>query len=137
VALVVDTSGLYALIDADDAHHFEVRRFVEASTEALIIPITVIPEADDLVATRLGLRVELGMLRAIVAGEFSVEQVTQTDIDRCLALIETYGESNIGFVDASVVAVAERLKVTRVLTLDRRHFGMIRPAHCPALDLLP
>jgi uncharacterized protein len=33
--------------------------------------------------------------------------------------------------------MAERLGVTRLLTLDRRHFGLIRPRHCPALDILP
>ena len=48
-----------------------------------------------------------------------------------------YADSNIGFVDASIVAVAERLDIRKVLTLDRRHFGVIRPRHCPALDILP
>ena len=48
-----------------------------------------------------------------------------------------YADNPIGFVDASIVAVAERLGVRQVLPLDRRHFGQIGPRHCDALDLLP
>jgi hypothetical protein len=33
--------------------------------------------------------------------------------------------------------MAERLNVRRILTLDRRHFELIRPRHCPAFELLP
>jgi predicted nucleic acid-binding protein len=42
-----------------------------------------------------------------------------------------------GGVDASVIAVAERFGVERIATLDRRHFGVVRPKHTPALTLLP
>jgi len=43
----------------------------------------------------------------------------------------------LGVVDASIVAVAERLVVTTVATLGRRHFSVMRPAHCHAFELLP
>jgi hypothetical protein len=56
---------------------------------------------------------------------------------RILELMRQYADNAIGFVDASIVAVAERLGVRRILTLDRRHFGQIRPRHCDALDILP
>jgi predicted nucleic acid-binding protein len=48
-----------------------------------------------------------------------------------------YADSDIGFVDASIVAVAERLNVRKIVTLDRRHFGLIRPRHCEAFAILP
>jgi predicted nucleic acid-binding protein len=40
-------------------------------------------------------------------------------------------------VDASVVAAAERLAVTELATVDRRHFGVVRPRHAEAFVLLP
>jgi len=52
-------------------------------------------------------------------------------------LLETYRAADIGFVDASVIAVAERLGVVRIYTLDRRDFGIMRPAHAEAFELLP
>jgi predicted nucleic acid-binding protein len=36
-----------------------------------------------------------------------------------------------------VIALAERLGVTRVATLDQRHFSVVRPRHIPAFTLLP
>ena len=43
----------------------------------------------------------------------------------------------MGYVDASIVAIAERLNVTRIATLDQRHFRMMRPRHVDALTLPP
>ncbi|MDQ2738090.1 MAG: VapC toxin family PIN domain ribonuclease, partial [Actinomycetota bacterium] len=43
----------------------------------------------------------------------------------------------LGAVDATVIAVAERLGITEIATLDRRHFSVVRPAHVEAFTLLP
>lgn len=66
-----------------------------------------------------------------------IEPVLPVDLPRIIELMRQYADSDIGFVDASLVAVAERLGIRRVLTLDRRHFGLIRPRHCPALEIVP
>lgn len=52
-------------------------------------------------------------------------------------LVVTYGDLPLGTTDAAVVAVAERLKVTDVATLDWRHLTVVRPGHVDALTLLP
>lgn len=44
---------------------------------------------------------------------------------------------DLDFVDALIVAIAERLNITRLLTLDRRDFQIIRPKHCNSFELLP
>ncbi|MDJ1182374.1 hypothetical protein PMH09_04135 [Roseofilum sp. BLCC_M143] len=43
----------------------------------------------------------------------------------------------LDFVDASIAAVAERINVTRILTLDRRDFTILRPRHCDYFEILP
>lgn len=134
---LVDTSALFALADADSEAHASVRTYLERTQDLFLVPVTVLPEADYLVADRLGVGVELAMLRAIVGGEFRLEPVTAADVERCVELIEQYADSDIGFVDASLVAVAERLRITRILTLDRRHFQMLRPRHCAAFEIVP
>jgi predicted nucleic acid-binding protein len=48
-----------------------------------------------------------------------------------------YGDLDLGMVDATVVAVAERLGVDRIATIDRRDFTVIRPRHVEAFVLLP
>jgi predicted nucleic acid-binding protein len=52
-------------------------------------------------------------------------------------LVTTYGDLPLGTTDASVVAIAERLKLTEVATLDHRHFTVVRPTHVKALTLRP
>ena len=135
--ILVDTSGLYALLDRADTGHPAVSAFLRGNRESLILPVTVLPEADYLVSSRMGVAVELAMLTAVVSGELQLQTVTRADVARTAEIIEQYAGSDLGFVDASLVAVAERLRVTRVLTLDHRHFRMIRPRHCPAFELLP
>jgi uncharacterized protein len=43
----------------------------------------------------------------------------------------------VGFVDAAVPAIVERLGEPKLATLDRRHFSIMRPRHVDALELLP
>ena len=51
--------------------------------------------------------------------------------------MDAYPDLKIGLVDASVVAVAERLNISAIMTTDRRHFSVIRPQNCAAFTLLP
>ena len=76
------------------------------------------------------------MLRG-VATTFELVDFTADDLDRAIELIEQYADAEIGLVDASVVAIAERLRIARILTLDRRRFSFVKPRHCTALELVP
>jgi predicted nucleic acid-binding protein len=51
--------------------------------------------------------------------------------------VRRHSDANLDFVDALIVATAERLNITRLLTLDRRDFQLIRPKHCSSFELLP
>lgn len=137
MALILDTSGLYALMDTSDPAHTAARLVVGRSGDVMLLPSTVLPELDYLVGERLGLAAELAVLHSLVAGELRLEHPTTTDLVRCIELMEQYADSAIGLVDASVVAIAERLHITRVLTLDRRHFLMFRPRHAAAFEVIP
>ncbi|HLK12559.1 MAG TPA: VapC toxin family PIN domain ribonuclease [Candidatus Binatia bacterium] len=78
-----------------------------------------------------------GRARAYVerSHELAVEGLTTADLQRCRELVGDYPD--IGFVDASVVAIAERLRLRRIATTDRRHFAQVRPRHVRAFDLVP
>ena len=66
-----------------------------------------------------------------------LEPVEPPDWARIVELLEEYADMPLGIVDASVVAACERLGVTTLATLDRRHFSVVRPRHCEALTLVP
>ena len=88
-------------------------------------------------STRLGTGPEARFVADVAAGSFSVEPVATSDWTRILELVARYRDLRLGTVDASVVAAAERLQLTTLVTLDRRHFGAVRPAHAAAFDLVP
>lgn len=133
--LLVDTGILYALADADDDWHVRARDYLARTRELLLTPATVLPEVCYLLRERLGPGAELAFVRSLAAGELPVEDLTARDLGRCGELMERYPQ--IGFVDASVVAVAERLRIRMLATTDRRHFGTVRPRHATAFQLVP
>ena len=96
----------------------------------------MITEVAYLLASRLGLEPEVRFLGDLAAGAFSVEPVHPADWLRIADLVWRYRDLRLGTVDASVVAASERMGITDVATLDRRHFGVVRPSHVEALTIV-
>lgn len=135
--VLVDTGIIYALADRSDAWHIRSRNFVQNFKGTLIIPSTVIPEACYLLHTHLSQQAETAFIHSIVKRALRLEQVDEDDMGRAIELMNSYQDLSIGLVDASIVAVAERLKMSSIMTTDRRHFSVIKPKHCSAFTLLP
>ncbi len=137
MALILDTGPLYASLDRRDADHIACRRLIETVDEPLVIPAPVLVEVDYWVHARLQAGVFLALLDDIVAGAYRVEGLEPEDYPRVRELCDRYADADIGFVDAAVLAVVERLNESKLATLDHRHFGALRPRHVDALRLLP
>ena len=101
------------------------------------MPQLVIAEVTYLIETRLGWQAEMRFLGDLASGNFFTEPVLAGDWVRIAELVGRYRDLPLGTVDASVVALAERLGVHTVATLERRHFAVVRPKHVPSFDLLP
>lgn len=86
-------------------------------------------------AAHLGSKAEQKLVESLMNGEMTLEPLTLQDLPRILELLSRCVAAQIGFVDAAVVATAERLKISRILTTDRRDFSLIRPRHCKAFEL--
>lgn len=137
MALILDTGPLYAALDRSDADHAACRHLLESASETLIIPAPVLVEVEYWTHHRLGAGAWLALLADIELGAFVVEDLTATDYRRVRELCDRYADADIGFVDAAVLAITERLGEPKLATLDRRHFGALRPRHVEALTLLP
>lgn len=135
MAILVDTGILYALADADDRWHQPATTWLEDVSELLIVSVTALPEVAYLLHTRLGAAAELAFVQSLAGGELDVEDLRRTDLARSGEVMRRYPE--IGFVDASIVAMAERLKIETIATTDRRHFQRIRPKHTKSFTLVP
>ena len=134
--LVVDTSVLLAAADSADPDHDRCAQVIGAA-EPLVTTALVVAEAAYLIGRQLGAAAEAQLFRALANGELQVELITPGDAHRIAELIERYADLGLGGTDASLVVIAERLGVTRIATLDHRHFGVVRPNHAPAFELVP
>lgn len=135
MTLLLDSGAVYALADEDDRWHLPVRELILPAAETLLVPSTALCEVAYLLRSRLGETAERAFAESLSAGEMLVEDVTRRDLVRVVSLMKEY--PFLGFVDASVVAVAERLKLKSLVTTDRRDFGRVRPIHAKAFRLLP
>jgi uncharacterized protein len=132
---IVDAGPLYATVDASDADHDRSFHVLRRPDLRLVIPALVVAEFTYLVGRRLGPLVEAAFLRGLQG--FDVVAPAAGDWLRIGDLVERYANFPLGGTDASVVALAERLDVEVIITLDHRHFGPVRPRHCSAFRLLP
>ncbi|MBI2872154.1 MAG: PIN domain-containing protein [Chloroflexi bacterium] len=137
MALVLDTGPLYATLDRNDAQYRRCLDLLQDTLEPLVIPAPVLVEVDWLVHTRLHAGVFLALLDDIVAGAYRVEELQPEDYRRIRELCDRYADADVGFVDAAVLALVERLNEPKLATLDHRHFRVLRPRHVDALRLLP
>lgn len=137
MALVLDTGPLLAALDAADPDHERCARLFTSATEDLVVPALVLAELDYWCSRRLPGDAWLIFLDDVIAGAYRVEAPTPRDLERCRELQETYVDLGLGIVDASVIALAERLGEPKVATLDRRRFGVVRPRHAEALQIVP
>ena len=137
ITVIADTGALYALMDRSDAWHARVVAWWERNRRPVIVPVTVLPEVTYLLQTRIGVEAELAFIRAVAAGEFTIEALGPDDLDRAAEVMDAYADFPLGFVDASLVAIAERFETREVLTTDRRHFSAVRPRHARGFQLVP
>lgn len=124
-------------MDRSDRDHAACAHLLEASEEQLVIPAPILPELDYWFHKGMGPDALKGLLAEIAAGVFYVEDLKLSDYQRVAELLEQYIDLRVGFVDAAVLAIVERLAEPKLATLDRRHFSIMRPGHVEALELLP
>lgn len=134
---IVDTSFLVSLTNPNEYGHKACVAVAKTIRDTLIVPQTVLPEATYLLDKYLGHHVMREFVRRMLLPVWTIEPIRESDLVRTAVLLEKYHDNRLDFVDATLIAIAERLNIQRVLTLDKRHFRVIRPSHCPTFELLP
>ncbi|WP_369074157.1 PIN domain-containing protein [Microbispora sp. CSR-4] len=103
---------------------------------ARFIPSTILIEAGWTINRHMGSAVHAKFLD-LVTEEFELVELLAADVRRMAELVRLYRDARLDPADVSVVAIAERLGITQIATIDRRDFGLIRPQHVAAFKLLP
>ena len=135
--LICDTSALVAYFDASDAHSARVCEVIEADPGPFVVSPYVVAELDYLLATRRGVDSELAALTELSGGAWELSSFEPEALRDAAALIDRYRDQDIGVTDASLVILAERYRTERILTLDHRHFRVIRSSAGRPFAVLP
>lgn len=137
MSYLLDTGFAVALFHQDDWHHQAVQRATQQVREPIIFPVPAITETVYLLRRDASNDIAIRFIASLAASNLLLENPLSTDYQRAAEIMRQYADANLDFVDAIIAAIAERLNVTRLLTLDQRDFRLIRPRHCEAFEILP
>ncbi|MGD1902116.1 MAG: type II toxin-antitoxin system VapC family toxin [Geitlerinemataceae cyanobacterium] len=134
---ILDSSFLFALTNGKDRSHDIVLKTARGLQGKSILPDVVLPEVCHLILARLGHFTMRQFLRSLDPEHLQLEPLHAEDLVRARALLETYANIQLDLADAAIIAIAERLNITQICTLDRRDFSIVRPRHCEYFEVLP
>jgi uncharacterized protein len=135
--LLLDTGFLYATLNITEEDYDRVVRTLGTITEPILLPTPVITEVAYLLFRDVGLLAMADFIESLATTRLVLTDPQAIDYQRAAQILRQYQDARIDFVDALIFAIAERLGITRILTLDQRDFRLFRPRHCPAFELLP
>ena len=125
--IILDTSGVLSAIDEGQRHHAAAAAVLRAESEPGVLSPFVLAEVDYLLATKVGVDAELAFLAEVATGAYRLAPFDANDVEAAAQVVERYRDQNIGLADASMVVLAHRHATNRLLSLDERHFRVVRP----------
>ena len=134
--ILADSSFLIALYNKDDPLHKRAVAGIDFEVDILVPQVTLV-EVTYLVSERAGVAASIRLLTNLIETQVPLLPLELIDVIRARDIMATYADNRFDFVDCCVMALSERLKVTKIYTFDRRDFHVFRPAHCDYLELLP
>lgn len=128
--ILVDTGPLVSAIDGDDPAHEMASTALQRLRRSAIVPSPVIVEVDHLARKRVGDEAARRFLKTVAGGGHEVAFVTAGLMRRAVEFDRQYADLNLGVVDGSVMAIAERHNLP-IFTFDFRHFRATQSASGP------
>ena len=137
MTFIADSNFVYALYNATDIHHQDGMTLLSQNTEVMLVPDVVLSEVCYLIARDIGHSGTRTFLEYFMQLDVRLEAVGMEDLARVRDIVSDYADARFDIVDCCIMAIAERLNITRIATFDRRDFSIFQPRHCDFLELLP
>jgi uncharacterized protein len=134
-AVLVDAGPLIALLDRSDPHHEACVGTLRSLNEPLVSAWPVVTEAMYLLG--FSWQAQDGLWELLASGAITLAPLDHSDAPRMRELMAKYQDLPMDLADAALVRIAERERLRRIFTFDRRHFGVYRPARLGRFQLLP
>lgn len=137
MSILVDTGFVYALFQPADPRHERAIAFSEANSEPMLLPAVILPELGFLFGRDNGYAGVIQWLEQFRYTEAQMAPMIQEDLGRIYEIAEKYADSRFDVVDCCIMAIAERLQITKIATFDRRDFSIVVPSHTDYFEMLP
>ena len=135
--IVLDTGGLYAVLDANETLHGRAVAALVGATPPRVVSPFVLAELDYLIGGRVGHQAQLDLIDEVVRGVYQLEAFSAEDLGHARRIMDRYADLRVGLADASVVVLANRHRTLDLLCTDERHFRALRSAGGKPFRLLP
>jgi uncharacterized protein len=137
VAVVVDTSALYAYFDSSARRHAEVQALIDAERSSLLLTSGVLIELDHLLRRRINVHTARRVGDELLSGAYELITSSREDLRHAYAIMDRFRDRGLSLTDASLLELADRKDAKTIFTLDRRDFdGLVRSDGTP-LTILP
>ncbi len=123
---LVDAGPIIAVFNRNDDYHAECLRLYRALDCPFHTTLAVLSEAMYTLGARAGWYAQELLWKLILHGDLILEHPTPVELARMSELMGKYSDRPMDFADASLVALAERLSLDRIFTVDRRDFSVYR-----------
>ena len=137
MTLLIDSGPVVALADAREPRRAQILHLLQSDPGALIIPAPAAAEIDYLLGQRFGPAARRAFLGDLAAGRFGIPCLERDDYAKVVELETRYADHSLGLVDCSLIVLADKLRTTRLLTFDERHFRAVTTLSGQTLTLLP
>lgn len=124
--ILLDTSGLLSALFPDQPHHEDSARILRNLPIPGILPSFVLAEVDYMIGELAGIEAELTFLEDVARGAYRLVELSPADVDEARGVIAKYRDQELGLADASLVILSRKLETRDILTLDERHFRVVR-----------
>ena len=135
--ILLDTSGLLPVLDRSEPGHAACAEIIQGADVPLLLSPFVLAELDYLVGSRVGARAQIALLDEVVRGAYRLEPFGPADVALARKVMARYATLALGLADASIVVLADRHGTKDILTLDERHFRVVRTSDRRPFRLLP
>jgi hypothetical protein len=135
--ILLDTSGLLPVLDRSEPRHAACAEIIQGADVPLLLSPFVLAELDHLLRSRVGARAQIALLDEVVRGAYRLEPFGPADVVLARKVMARYAALALGLADASIVVLADRYGAKDILTLDERHFRVVRTSNRRPFRLLP
>jgi hypothetical protein len=135
--ILIDASGLIAALDESQPQHVVAAEALRRSGAPRLLSPFVLAELDYLLAKRVSASVARSLVDDVAAGAYQLEPFDNDDVAAAVEIMDRLPGVNLGLADASIVVLAERHRVHEILTLDERHFRVLRAPGGRPFRILP